>query len=118
MQECRKPIPGPYEKVSTRGGTFFCIGIICCLFWTWKNFAKMEIKYKIHKSGHFQEIEIPFPNQKKGGKIVGAGKKIVRATSTTTAKGTCVANSPSSVCESAAAILGYFHNATVQGARI
>uniref|UniRef100_A0A915LMA0 Uncharacterized protein n=1 Tax=Meloidogyne javanica TaxID=6303 RepID=A0A915LMA0_MELJA len=60
-----------------------------------------------------EEREIPFPNQKKGGNK-GAIKKIVRATSTTT-KGT---NSPSnSLCESATAILSYFHNATLQGAR-
>uniref|UniRef100_A0A915NNP7 Bromo domain-containing protein n=1 Tax=Meloidogyne floridensis TaxID=298350 RepID=A0A915NNP7_9BILA len=60
-----------------------------------------------------EEREIPFPNQKKGGNK-GAIKKIVRATSTTT-KGT---NSPSnSLCESATAILSYFHNATLQASR-
>uniref|UniRef100_A0A1I8BM81 Bromo domain-containing protein n=2 Tax=Meloidogyne hapla TaxID=6305 RepID=A0A1I8BM81_MELHA len=63
-----------------------------------------------------EEHEIPFPNQKKGGNKGGI-KKIVRAASTTT-KGTNVANSPSnSLCESATAILSYFHNATLQASR-
>jgi hypothetical protein len=75
-------------------------------------------KFYFYYNSIFKEVEIPFPNQKRSGKTssVTSGKKIVRATSTTT-KGTSIANSPSSVCESAAAILGYFHNATVQGAR-